>query len=329
MKKVPKKDSVLFGGAIFLDSYFDSSRKNGKEIWKLKCTCGTNFERRANDTRYNQKTNRKTLCNVCCRRGNSSLPKLKKGELVAGCEFLDQFLEKVDHGQTFWRLKCECGFIFDRRASEQFYFHKKGKKKLCRNTHLHRDIKVGQRFNRLTIVDFIKKEERERLDKKGKPYIENRVYAICECSCDKKRIHVLPELLRKGDVQSCGCYQKETVGNRFRTHGKTNTREFDLWAAAKERADKNGLDFNIELEDIIIPKICPVLGIPINIDLGRGRRRPDSPSLDKFIPSKGYVKGNVQVISWRANRIKSDGTPEEWLKIAKWCQKESIRKKLI
>ena len=53
-----------------------------------------------------------------------------------------------------------------------------------------------------------------------------------------------------------------------------------------------------------------------------------SPTLDKFIPSKGYVKGNVQIISWKANALKRDGSPDEWKKIAKWCQKEEIRKRL-
>ena len=231
-----------------------------------------------------------------------------KKESKSQAEFIEQFLEKGDHGQTFgdWNVNA-VSFLKEELQNKKMLI-KRTKEALQKYTP-HRDIKVGQRFNRLTIVDFVKKEERERLDKKGKPYVENRVYAICECSCDKKRIHVLPELLRKGDVQSCGCYQKESVGNRFRTHGKTNTREFDLWAAAKERADKYGIDFNIDVEDIVIPEVCPVLGIPINISLGRGRRQPDSPSLDKFYPEKGYVKGNIQVISWRANRIKSDGTP--------------------
>ena len=54
----------------------------------------------------------------------------------------------------------------------------------------------------------------------------------------------------------------------------------------------------------------------------------NSPTLDKFIPSKGYVKGNVQIISWRANNLKNDGSPEEWIKIANWCQQETIKKKL-
>ena len=54
----------------------------------------------------------------------------------------------------------------------------------------------------------------------------------------------------------------------------------------------------------------------------------NSPTLDKFYPSNGYVKGNIQIISWRANSLKKDGSPEEWIKIAKWCQKEDIKNKL-
>ena len=46
------------------------------------------------------------------------------------------------------------------------------------------------------------------------------------------------------------------------------------------------------------------------------------------LTSRELVKGNIQIISWRANRIKSDGTPDEWIKIAKWCQKEDVKKKL-
>ena len=91
---------------------------------------------------------------------------------------------------------------------------------------------------------------------------------------------------------------------------------------------KEGLPFDIDLEDIVIPEVCPVLGIPIEIDLGRGRRKGDSPSLDKFVPEKGYTKGNIAVISWRANWLKNNGTTEEWLKIAAWCQQEEIQRKL-
>ena len=47
--------------------------------------------------------------------------------------------------------------------------------------------------------------------------------------------------------------------------------------------------------------ICPVLGIPLKVNVGGNRMSDNSPTLDKFIPSKGYAKGNVQIINWRAN----------------------------
>ena len=247
-----------------------------------------------------------------------SLPDLDIGAEIGGCTFLGSVLGGSSGRITFWKLRCECGFEFERRASEHWYYAKNGKKKLCKNKHLHKDIKVGNRFERLTIVDFIKK-----------PYgDEMRGFAVCDCSCGTKGFEVLPESLRKGDTTSCGCFLKESTGNRFRTHGRTDSREFDLWAAAKARAMKEGLPFDIDLEDIVIPEVCPVLGIPIEIDLGRGRRKGDSPSLDKFVPEKGYTKGNIAVISWRANWLKNNGTTEEWLKIAAWCQQEEIKRKL-
>lgn len=51
-----------------------------------------------------------------------------------------------------------------------------------------------------------------------------------------------------------------------------------------------------------------VLNLGLLLD---GSRRDRKPSLDRVVPSLGYVKGNVRVISFRANRIKSDATADE------------------
>lgn len=89
--------------------------------------------------------------------------------------------------------------------------------------------------------------------------------------------------------------------------------------AAKYRAKKEGLPFNLTIDDIVIPEICPILGIKLNLKFpskgggirGDNIKNYDSPSLDKIIPSLGYVKGNVWVISYRANTIKNNCTFDE------------------
>jgi hypothetical protein len=93
-----------------------------------------------------------------------------------------------------------------------------------------------------------------------------------------------------------------------------------MHAAAKSRAKARGLPFNIETEDIVIPDFCPILGIALQSKIGMGPSgigaNASSPSLDKIDNSKGYVKGNVMVISMRANNLKSNATLEEIFAIA-------------
>lgn len=78
---------------------------------------------------------------------------------------------------------------------------------------------------------------------------------------------------------------------------------------AKERALKKGLDFNITVDDITIPEVCPLLEIPIII--GNKDDYENSPSLDRKDNTKGYIKENVWIISKKANSMKNSATPEE------------------
>ena len=79
--------------------------------------------------------------------------------------------------------------------------------------------------------------------------------------------------------------------------------------AAKCRAKERNVPFNLTADDITIPECCPILGIPLYHSAGKAT--DNSPSLDRVIPSLGYVTGNVRVISNRANRIKFDATLDE------------------
>ena len=88
--------------------------------------------------------------------------------------------------------------------------------------------------------------------------------------------------------------------------------QYKMYHNAKHRSKKKGIPFQIEMEDIIIPETCPLLGIPILLETG-DRRSANNPSLDRINPdpSIGYVKENIQVISARANWLKADASLQE------------------
>lgn len=83
-----------------------------------------------------------------------------------------------------------------------------------------------------------------------------------------------------------------------------------LLSRAKGRAKKRNIPFNLTIEDIIIPDLCPVLDVKLDKSSDH-TERDTSPSLDRIVPSLGYVKGNVRVISHRANMLKNNATVEE------------------
>ena len=85
-----------------------------------------------------------------------------------------------------------------------------------------------------------------------------------------------------------------------------------MWRNAKSRAERDGLPFNIEESDIVIPKCCPILCTALILNKNYKYSNPEhTPSLDKINPKLGYVKGNVQVISFKANTMKNSATIEE------------------
>ncbi len=86
---------------------------------------------------------------------------------------------------------------------------------------------------------------------------------------------------------------------------------------ARKRAMANELPFNITIEYIesIFPEKCPVFGTSFKF-LGNKTSQPESPSLDKIDPNKGYVVGNVAIISMKANVINQIASLEEIFKAA-------------
>lgn len=89
-----------------------------------------------------------------------------------------------------------------------------------------------------------------------------------------------------------------------------------IHSRVKCRAIRQGIPFDLDRDDIVIPEVCPVLGIALDPAIGKGSGFHDnSPSLDRINPELGYTKGNVRVISARANLLKSNASVEELEKV--------------
>jgi hypothetical protein len=93
----------------------------------------------------------------------------------------------------------------------------------------------------------------------------------------------------------------------YRMEGRNKRLTVGFWfTGARGRARKRGFDWNITLDDVTIPDTCPILGIPLFFSPHDGRACDNTPSFDRVDNSKGYVVGNVRVISLLANKIKTD-----------------------
>ena len=94
-----------------------------------------------------------------------------------------------------------------------------------------------------------------------------------------------------------------------------------LWQIASKRAKKFNIPFNIEISDILIPEYCPITGQKLDILIeDKKQSYQNAASLDKIDNSLGYIKGNVRVISRKANRMKSDLTIEQVENLLKYMK---------
>lgn len=113
------------------------------------------------------------------------------------------------------------------------------------------------------------------------------------------------------ELRANGRYRESEDNYRIRAQREK------LVANARKRALDRGLEFNISVETLVWPDVCPALGVSIAYasKTVRGAQKY-GPSLDRVDNSKGYVLGNVRVISLRANVLKRDATPDELMALA-------------
>lgn len=124
-------------------------------------------------------------------------------------------------------------------------------------------------------------------------------------------------------------YRREA--DRHKANGAMNYRRVKdsepwvlLYRASKERAKTKGWEHNITPEYLqsIWPTHCPVFGLELSVCRG-GKPHDASPTIDRHDSNKGYVIGNVNIVSYKANVIKNNGTAEEHRLIAEYIDRLS------
>jgi len=114
------------------------------------------------------------------------------------------------------------------------------------------------------------------------------------------------ENYKKGKEHSGGEQIKIPIKNK----------EYLIWYRAKENAKNKKLDFDIDVEDIIVPQYCPLLGVELKYEF-KYHRADEYYTIDRIDSAKGYIKGNVQILSYLANIMKNKSTKEQLITFSK------------
>lgn len=127
--------------------------------------------------------------------------------------------------------------------------------------------------------------------------------------------HSKPKVHRKAPMRGWFCNE---CNNEKRQKWYQKDPRVVMCLSAKARAKRDGLLFGLKKEDIVIPDVCPIFGIPLFV--GDRNNHDNAPTLDKIIPELGYVPSNIRVISYRANRIRNDATLIELKKLVAYLE---------
>lgn len=99
-----------------------------------------------------------------------------------------------------------------------------------------------------------------------------------------------------------------------------------LCMRAEKRAKERGIACNpAYLRSLSERKTCQACGVRFNHSITKKRYRAleTAATLDRIDQPRGYVEGNVGVICWRCNRIKSDATAFDLRAILRYMERSA------
>ena len=154
----------------------------------------------------------------------------------------------------------------------------------------------------------------------------------CRCVCGKT-VFVKVKDKNRLAAKSCGCKASELVAISKTTHGLTGKKDknngYQMYSAMIIRANKKNIECDyvgkpkefcdwFESRILELDNKCPVFGT--EFPAGQKRWVNESATIDRKDVAKGYVVGNIDIISHRANQIKNDGTIEELMAICDYMR---------
>lgn len=167
---------------------------------------------------------------------------------------------------------------------------------------------TGQRFGRLTVVEFIGIGD------------HGNAYWLCRCDCGNKK-EIRGSGLMSKDSTSCGCYQKEVAGNRNRKPKGEANRNL-LYRNNKSQAKRRGISFNLTIDqaEIFFQGDCYYCGAKSS-NVANYKKTNGAyiySGIDRVDNSLGYTVDNCVSCCKNCNKSKSDATKNIILRAAQF-----------
>ena len=88
-----------------------------------------------------------------------------------------------------------------------------------------------------------------------------------------------------------------------------------ILSSSRRSARKRGVEFSLEPDDFSIPTHCPICSLEM-VRASPTETPPNTFTVDRIDSAIGYIAGNVEIICFRCNTIKSYGTASDHRRIA-------------
>lgn len=272
----------------------------------------------------------------------------KIGQIQVLC--LTGFIEKKanDRISQTKRIKnylclCECGEKIEKN-SYQLYQIKIGRDTPhCRGVKHNSCCNIGDILGDLKVINIVDKDKKIGNRKISSFEKSGNWKIVCECLiCGKKDVirkfsewYKYKRLIKENPKTyiNCGCshpaYKK---GYRSKLKPNTFSHLYKQLKNIEYRAKRENIPFNLDIEYFIdkdnkpdgqktgYPEYCPIFGTKLNHIQGSDNMA----SFDKVLPEHGYVKGNVQIISYRANRLKSNMHIKDFRKFVEYIENNTV-----